>query len=343
MNRPKSTVPGESRPAAPNADGPCGRGAGAQEEELSLAVTALDGLCMAVADSVPGVSGGTIAFILGFYDRFIDSLHDLFGRDAGGRRAAVVYLMKLGAGWCAGMGASVLLLSRLFARNIYFLSSVFLGLTAASVPFIAASERASLRGNRKDVPFAAAGAALVAALSLLRSGSGVLGTLDFLQLQPLHFVYLFVSGMVAIAAMVLPGISGSTVLLIAGVYLPAIQALKQFMMLDLAVLPGLTALGLGVIAGVAVSIHAIRRALHRHRGKMIWLILGLMLGSLYAIAMGPTTLSEPVPALSVSTFDIFGFVIGVAVLLGLEFLRKRIADRKAAARVKDREEFKNEH
>lgn len=63
-----------------------------------MILTAFHGFCMALADSVPGVSGGTIAFILGFYDRFLDALHSLFGKDAGARRAAVLYLLKLGAG-----------------------------------------------------------------------------------------------------------------------------------------------------------------------------------------------------------------------------------------------------
>ena len=302
-----------------------------QKKDKTMIETAIDGLCMAVADSVPGVSGGTIAFILGFYDRFIDALHNLFGRDAGRRRQAGGYLAKLGLGWCVGMGVCVLLLSNLFARKIYFMSSVFLGLTAASIPFIISAEKTALRGKWKNLPFAVCGAALVAALALLRSGSGVLGSLDFLQLRPLHFVYIFLSGMVAIAAMVLPGISGSTVLLIAGVYLPAIQALKQFMGLNFAVLPGLLALALGVFAGVAASIHVIRSALRKHRSAMVYLILGLMLGSLYAIVLGPTTLSVPVPALSAATFDIVGFAAGIAVLLGLELLRTKIAAGDPAA------------
>lgn len=54
--------------------------------------------------------------------------------------------------------------------------------------------------------------------------------------------------------------------------------------LQLAVLPGLCTLGFGVLAGVAISISAIRAALQKYRSQMIWLILGLMLGSLYAIA-----------------------------------------------------------
>jgi len=303
-----------------------------------MITTAFDGLCMAIADSVPGVSGGTIAFILGFYDLFIDSLHHLFGRDAEKRKRAILYLMKLGIGWCIGMGACVLLLAGLFARYIYFMSSVFLGLTIASIPFIVASEQPSLRGTWRNLPFGILGAALVVALSLLRSGSGALGPLDFLQLQPLHYVYIFLSGMVAITAMVLPGISGSTVLLIAGVYLPAIQALKQFMGFRFAVLPGLMVLGFGVIAGAATSIHAIRCALRRHRSKMVWSILGLMLGSLYAIVAGPTTLTNPMPALSAATFDSFGFFIGIAVLFGLELLKKRMADRESVACAKNSEE-----
>ena len=63
-----------------------------------MVLTAFHGFCMALADSVPGVSGGTIAFILGFYDRFLDALHQLFGTDKDARRAAVRYLLQLGLG-----------------------------------------------------------------------------------------------------------------------------------------------------------------------------------------------------------------------------------------------------
>ena len=63
--------------------------------------------------------------------------------------------------------------------------------------------------------------------------------------------------------------------------------------LQLAVLPGLCTLGFGVLAGVAISISAIRAALQKYRSQTIWLILGLMLGSLYAIANGPASLAAP--------------------------------------------------
>ena len=57
-----------------------------------MLINLFHGFCMALADSVPGVSGGTIAFILGFYDKFLNSLHDLFGRDRAARPPALRYL-----------------------------------------------------------------------------------------------------------------------------------------------------------------------------------------------------------------------------------------------------------
>lgn len=293
-----------------------------------MILTAFHGFCMALADSVPGVSGGTIAFILGFYNRFLDALHSLFGPDAGARRAAIVYLLKLGIGWAFGMLACVLALSKLFASHIYFMSSLFLGLTLASFPFVIRAERASLRGQERNFPFAILGALLVVLLTLLRANAAGVA-IRFAGAPVWMLGYIFLSGTVAITAMVLPGISGSTILLIAGVYLPAIESIRMFLGLDFSVLPGLCALGLGILVGIALSIRAIRAALRKYRSQMVWLILGLMAGSLCAIVMGPAGLDAPQPPVSLQTFDWFGFALGVAVLLGLEALRKWTA-RQAA-------------
>ena len=286
-----------------------------------MIITAFHGFCMALADSVPGVSGGTIAFILGFYDRFLDSLHALFGKDHAARRTALGYLIKLGTGWAVGMVACVLVLSGLFEKNIYFMSSLFLGLTVASLPFIVAAEKKALK-SIYNAPFLLLGVLAVVGLTLLRSGAGALGSVSFTSASPLTLLYIFLAGAVAITAMVLPGISGSSILLIAGVYLPAIQAIRTFLGLDFSVFPGLCALGLGVIAGVGLSIHGIRTALRKYRSQMVWLILGLMLGSIYAIANGPAGLTTPLPPLDLTSFQLSAFLLGVAILLGLEFSKK---------------------
>ena len=266
-----------------------------------MILTAIHRFCMALADSVPGVSGGTIAFILGFYDRFLNALHSLFGKDADARKSAIIYLLKLGLGWIFGMGACVL--------------------TLASFPFVLRAEKKPLRGQERYAPFALLGLLLVVLLTLLRANTvGV--AIRFAGAPVWMLGYIFLSGAVAITAMVLPGISGSTILLIAGIYLPAIQAIRAFLGFDFSVFPGLCALGLGVVAGVGLSIHAIRAALRKYRSQMVWLILGLMAGSLYAIVMGPAGLEAPQPPVSFETFDLPGFAPGVAILLELELLRK---------------------
>ena len=92
-----------------------------------------------------------------------------------------------------------------------------------------------------------------------------------------------------------------------------------------------TACALGVLVGVGVSIRWIRAALRRNRAKMLYFILGLMAGALYAIVMGPTTLSPPQQALHLETFHLGGFVLGVGILIGLERLKLLIARREARA------------
>ena len=72
------------------------------------------GFCMALADSVPGVSGGTIAFLLGFYDKFIDSIDDLLTGTKEERKDAFVFLIKLGIGWISGFVIAVLILTSVF-------------------------------------------------------------------------------------------------------------------------------------------------------------------------------------------------------------------------------------
>lgn len=172
-------------------------------------MTPFHSFCMALAGSVPGVSGGTVAFILGFYDHFIGALHDLFGRDGTARKIALHYLLKLGAGWVFGMGLCVSLLANLFSAHIYFMSSLFLGLTVVSIPFVALAEKAALR-RRQNLPFALLGTALVVTLTILRGSTGPL-TVNMAGLRLVDAAYLFLPGVVAITAMVLPGISGSSI------------------------------------------------------------------------------------------------------------------------------------
>lgn len=281
----------------------------------------INGFCMALADSVPGVSGGTVAFIMGFYDPFIGSIHDLvFGKTAE-KKAAAVYMMKLGTGWMAGMALCAVLLSALFESYIYIVSSLFLGLIAGAVPLIIMEERDCLQDVQKGAFFLIAGVVLVAGITWANGGTGGSG-LDLGQCTLQTGLWLFLIGMIAISAMFLPGISGSTLLLIFGAYLPVMEAIRGILGLQFSYLPGLMCFGCGILAGAATVVKVIRRSLEKYRTQMVYFILGMMIGSFYAVVMGPTALQTPQAPLDMRNFHIPAAVLGAVLVLGMQKFRK---------------------
>ena len=279
---------------------------------------------MALADSVPGVSGGTIAFLLGFYDTFIESLNDLMGRDNGRRKAAFLFLVKLGVGWVIGFCMSVLILSSLFEVHIYRISSLFLGLTLFAIPMVIREEKEVLKDRYGNIVFTLIGVLLVFCITYFNpsGGEGISVSVEHLSLG--LGGYVFFTAMIAITAMVLPGISGSTLLLIFGLYVPIIGAVKEFLHMNMDYFPILMVFGLGVVTGIVGIIKIIKMCLERYRSQTIYTIIGLMTGSLYAITMGPTTLDVPRAPMSPSTFSILFFLLGGVILAGLELLKARL-------------------
>ena len=276
-----------------------------------------NGFMMALADSVPGVSGGSIAFILGFYDNFVNALDSLLYKDK--RKDGLKYLFKLGIGWVFGMGLSVLILTKVFETHIYQISSLFIGFILLSIPIIIKEEKDTLKKNYFNVFFAILGIVLVVAITYFNSTQ--LTSMSLTNLTVSHAIYIFLVGMIAISAMILPGISGSTLLLIFGLYLPVITGIKDLLHLNFSSFFGLVIFGLGVIAGILSIIKALKKALEKFRTQTIYLIIGLMLGSLYAIVMGPTTLDNPVDPININNFSILFFIIGGVVVLGLQKIK----------------------
>lgn len=276
------------------------------------------GFCMAMADSVPGVSGGTIAFLLGFYDKFINSLDHLISGSNEQRKAAIIFLIKLGFGWIFGFLACVVVLASVFDSQIYNISSLFLGFIIFAIPIIYIEEKAEIVGKYKNIVFAIIGLVIVVAISYFNpaTGNGMDVAVENLDIG--LGVYIFVVAMFAICAMVLPGISGSTILLIFGLYMPIITGIKELLKFNFSYLPVIIIAGLGILTGILTTIKVIKIALEKHRSKMIYFIIGLMIGSLYAIVLGPTTLENSQPALSLDTFSVLFFVIGGAVIFGLQ-------------------------
>lgn len=276
---------------------------------------------MALADSVPGVSGGTVAFLMGFYDDFINSLNNLMTGSKEERKKALLYLVNLGIGWVISFGLAVILLASMFEAHIYSVSSLFMGFIIFAVPVVIMEEKQCLKEKWKLFFFALIGAAVVILISYFNPVGGG-NSMDLSSPNFLTFLYIFFAGAIAICAMVLPGISGSTLLLIFGLYLPIITGIKDFLHFDFHAFPILVAFGLGIITGIITTIKLIKTALQKFRGGMIYLIIGLMLGSIYSIIVGPATLDTPQPAMTFDTFSIIWFILGGVVIAAMQFMKK---------------------
>ncbi len=293
-----------------------------------MIIDVIRGFFMALADSVPGVSGGTIAFLMGFFDKFINSLNYLMKGTKEERIKSIKFLAKLFLGWIIGMGLAVTILANLFDKEIYKMSSLFLGFIIAAIPVMIIEEKETVKGKYINIIWAIVGALAVILLSSLKMGSN----LDLTHLNIGMLIYIFIAGMLAISAMVLPGISGSTILLSFGLYIPVISGVKDFIHFDFSSFPLLLALGLGILFGVATVLRIIKKLLDKHRSAMVYAIIGMMLGSLYAIVIGPTTLKVPQAAMTIKTFSILFFIIGAVIVVAfqqlknLPFYKKQIAE-----------------
>ncbi len=285
-------------------------------------VNILHGFCMALADSVPGISGGTVAFILGFYDEFINSVNSLISKGHN-KKKAIKFLIKLGIGWAIGMSISSVILSSLFEKHIYSVSSLFIGFIVFAIPLIVRDEKDRLKGKFWYLFYTLIGILIVSIITYFNPvGGGSSIEIDNLNIGLV--LYLFFAGIVAISAMVVPGISGSTILLIFGLYVPIITSINEFLHFNFKVLPILIIFGIGVITGILIIVKIIKKAFDKYRSQTIYLVFGLMIGSIYAIIMGPTSLEVAQEAMSFGTFNILFFIIGGIVVYGLEVLRKKL-------------------
>ncbi len=290
----------------------------------------LGGFLMALADSVPGVSGGTVAFLMGIYDDFIGSLNNIVSRDKEKRKSAIIFLIKLMSGWIVGMASAALVITAVFEENIYEISSLFLGFVLFAIPLIFVEEKESFKKKYYNVIFTLFGAAFVIAITYFSDGA-TNSSLKWGEFDVMTGVLLFVAAMVAISAMVLPGISGSTILLVFGFYQPVMDAIKGILKFDFSYFVGLCIFGFGVLTGIFTVVKGLKIALEKARSATMYCIIGMMLGSLYAIVMGPTSLKDnPRPAMTFDTFNIVFFIIGGVVILGLQALKVVSAKREAA-------------
>jgi putative membrane protein len=238
----------------------------------ALAMQAVRGFCMGVADIVPGVSGGTVALILGIYERLIMNV-----RTGAGALGAVVkldirgavdrvksiewgFVLPLLAGIVIAFGALSHFIEGLLEDHPEEMAGLFLGLVAASV-VIAWKLVKTWDVTAKGLLVAVA----VAAFVLLGFQSGSIA-----DPSPLQFIG---AGAIAICAMILPGISGSFLLVMMGMYAALLGAVNDRELPDLAIFM------VGAVIGLALFSTLLGWLLQRHYRLVLAALIGLMIGS----------------------------------------------------------------
>jgi putative membrane protein len=233
----------------------------------------IKGVGMGAANVVPGVSGGTIAFITGIYERLIAALRsfDLAALRLliGGRFRELLahvdfrFLAVLGAGVATGIVSLAKGLEWLFRNHEVGVWAFFFGLVVASVPFVL---RMVKRWGPGRVAALVAGALLAGGLAFLpRAGADA------------SLTYLLVCGVVAMSSMIIPGISGSFVLLLMGNYFLVLGAITR---LELAVL---VPFGAGCVIGVAALSRLLNWVFTYHHDVAVAAITGFIAGSLLVV------------------------------------------------------------
>lgn len=231
------------------------------------------GFAMGSADIVPGVSGGTIAFIAGVYEELIYSIKTASGEAlrllvSGKIKAGIEaipwrFLVPLGLGLLTALFTLSRLISYLLETYPIQVWAFFFGLVLASVMLI---RKRVVTWNAHDL-IALAAAALVAYFIV---GSGDIATPDTL-------FFLFLAGAIAICAMILPGVSGSFLLIIMGKYAQILEAVVQRDFISLSVF------GLGAVLGIVLFARVVSYLFREHHDIVVSVLIGFMLGSLRLI------------------------------------------------------------
>jgi len=240
------------------------------------------GMLMGAADIVPGVSGGTMALILGIYDRLVTAISHVdttlirLVQEKRWREAAahfdLAFLLTLGSGIVLGMAAFGTLIRHCMHVHLQLTYAAFFGLIAGSVILVA---RTLPRWSWREFLIAAAGA--IFAVWLV--------TQPLLQNPPDHPLYLFVCGSIAICAMILPGISGAFILLLLGKYTEMVDLLKGLFKLEIDG-RGLTTLLMflfGCLCGILTFSRILKWLLLHYTPQTLSLLCGFMIGSLWKL------------------------------------------------------------
>lgn len=270
------------------------------------------GMIIGLANIIPGVSGGTLAVSMGIYDKLIHCVTHLFKEF----KQSLIFLFPIFIGMGVAIVGSAFGISYLFVHYPLQTNLLFTGLILGSLPPI----WKSIKGNSIRIGYLITGLLfflLVAGLALLNGKEGANADLSF---GFLNVIKLFLVGLVASATMVIPGVSGSMMLLLMGYYHPILESIQRFITAFVSFQIAdmfaecliLVPFGIGVVIGIFAIAKIIEIIFEKYRLYAYWGILGLVLSSPVAIlVVGGMPTITPIGCVTGIIALVGGFAVAV--------------------------------
>jgi putative membrane protein len=252
------------------------------------------GGAMGVANIIPGVSGGTLAVVFGIYEELMLALGN-FVTDKENRWKYITFLAVLFSGSLIAILGLAPVLSWSFKNHPFPTVYFFIGLIVGSIPVVIKSHSDMKPKISRIISFLI-GLGLVIVLSVMQSdSSGSQTVFDHTQYHLTDYFYYAFCGAIAASAMIVPGVSGSFILILLGIYwnvLSSVSGLTTILLSEgftnemVVRVSLLGSLGIGIVVGILVISRIMSWALKHHPANTMYAILGLIVGSLYQIFPG---------------------------------------------------------
>lgn len=261
------------------------------------------GMAVGITETVPGVSGSTVAMILGIYERLIYSLSILTTNK---RKDALPFLFMFGIGMIIGFALAIFLIDYLLKNYRAPTLTFFVGIVVGFLPYLWKEtvnlSKDKLKTKHYIIIF------LFLCLVVLGQLLGGMNTIDLNSLSLIDYLFFTIAGLIASTALVLPGISGALILTIFGIYEIAMESLLSLN------LPVILSIGLGVVLGVLFSSKLIRYLLLNFKIETYAAMIGLVSGSIYAIFYNLDSVFD-IQTIILSSITFFA---GIAFLITLQ-------------------------
>ena len=283
-------------------------------------VLVIKGFVMGIANIIPGVSGGTLALTLGIYEDFINAISHFFSNI----KKNLAFIIPV----FIGMGISIITMSNVISSSFLNFplptALLFMGLVMGGIPMLLNKVKGKSECKKVSsyiIFILTFLLVIILAFAEEIFGSG-LGDVNLDNLNIIGYILLFIVGVIAAATMVIPGVSGSLVLMLLGYYDEIINTIKDLTHFNNIISNTiiLSFFGIGVLIGIILVAKLIEWLFKKYEVKTYFGVLGFILASIIAI---PVSVSHEYEM----SFDIIHIIVGVLLLIVGLFIGNKLGEK----------------